>query len=144
MPGGRDRLRRTRAVVRATAAGLAILVLAPAGPASGQAARPNYLGYTEFAADDAPQAVALKRAYNDAVHRYNQSLYDYHVTLEKHDRLVELHNRSVDPAEQKKARDEATVLRNRLTTLRRDVTANAAAVDEAARRAAAGGVSLTR
>ena len=144
MPGGRDRLRRTRAVARGAAAGLAFLVLALAGDAGGQATRPDYLGYTEFAPDDTPQAVALKRAYNEAVHRYNRSLYDYHVTLEKHDRLVDLHNRSVDPAEQKKARDEATVLRNRLATLRRDVTASAAAVDEAARRAAAGGIGLPR
>ena len=144
MPGGRDRLRRNPAFARATAAGLAILVLALAGDAGGQATRPDYLGYTEFASDDTPQVLTLKRVYNEAVHRYNRSLYDYHVTLEKHDRLVELHNRSVDPAEQKKARDEATVLRNRLNTLRRDVKANAAAVDDAARRASAGGVTLTR
>jgi len=126
------------------AAALALIVWALAGLAGAQATRPNYLGYVDFAADDTAQAGALKRAYNDAVHRYNQSLYDYHVTLEKHDRLVDLYNRSTDPAQQRAARDEATALRGKLATVRRDALANAAAVDEAARRAAAGGVTITR
>lgn len=137
-------MRAARRRADGVAAALALVVWALAGLAGAQATRPNYLGYAEFAADDPPPAVALKRAYNEAVHRYNQSLYDYHVTLEKHDRLVELHNRSTDPSEQKKAREEATGLRGKLATLRRDVTARAAAVDEADRRAAAGGVTITR
>jgi hypothetical protein len=126
------------------AAALAVVALALAGLAGAQASRPNYLGYIDFAADDTAQTGALKRAYNDAVHRYNQSLYDYHVTLEKHDRLVDLYNRSIDPGQQKTTREQATALRGKLAALRRDATANAAAVDEAARRATAGGVTIGR
>lgn len=137
-------MRRARRRAGEVAAALALVGLALAGLACAQASRPNYLGYLDFAADDTVQAGSLKRTYNDAVHRYNQSLYDYHVTLEKHDGLVDLYNRSIDPGQQKTAREEATALRGKLTALRRDVTANAAAVDEAARRAAAGGVTITR
>ncbi len=136
---GQPSLRRAAAGVLAGA-----LLLALAARADAQPAKPSYLPYAEFAADDAPQAVGFKRAYNDAVQRYNQSLYDYHVTLEKHDRLVELYNTSADAAAKKKARDEAEALRARLATLRRDVLNRATAVDEAARRAAAGGVSIGR
>jgi hypothetical protein len=134
--------------VRATAAGLAAALLSAAVAVAAQqptqTVKPSYLAYAEFKPDDTPQNVALKRAYNDAVQRYNQSLYDYHVTLEKHDRLVETYNGSIDPVERKKAREEAEGLRGRLAGLRRDVTSRAALVDEAARRAAAGGVVITR
>ena len=129
---------------RAAAAALAAFLLTLAAAAAAQPAKPNYLPYAEFAADDGAQAIGLKRAYNEAVHRYNQSLYDYHVTLEKHDRLVDLYNTSADAAAKKKARDEAEALRARLATLRRDVLSRAAAVDEAARRAAAGGITIAR
>jgi hypothetical protein len=121
---------------------LAALLLSLAVTAGAQPAKPKYLPYVEFAADDSPQAVGLKRGYNDAVQRYNQALYDYHVTLDRHDRLVEQYNASADPAQKRKARDEAETLRTRLAALRRDVLARAAAVDEAARRAAAGGVTI--
>jgi len=138
-------VRSARELSRWAAVAVTALVLALAAVAGAQQpAKPNYLPFAEFAADDAPPAVGLKRAYNDAVQRYNQSLYDYHVTLEKHDALVDTHNRSTDSAERKKARDEAETLRTRLTSLRREVTARAAAVDEAARRAVAGGVKLPR
>ncbi len=128
----------------AAASVLAALVLTLAATVGAQPAKPNYLAYAEFAADDAPQAIGLKRAYNEAVQRYNQSLYDYHVTLEKHDLLVEAHNRSADTAERKKAREEAEALRARLAALRRDVTTRAAAVDETARRAVTAGITLPR
>ena len=123
---------------------LAALLLALAVAASAQPAKPKYLPYVEFAPEDSPQAVGLKRGYNDAVQRYNQALYDYHVTLDRHDRLVEQYNASVDPAGKRKTREEAESLRGRLATLRRDVLTRATAVDEAARRAAAGGVSISR
>jgi hypothetical protein len=139
MPRGRDRL-SARLLGRGA---LALLVAALALPVLAQP-RPNYLPYADFSKEDSGDAVALKRAYNDAVQRYNQGLYDYHVTLEKHDRLVDQHNRSIDPAEQKKAREEAQGLRTRLGTLRREVTATAKAVDEAWARAAARGVSIRR
>jgi len=117
-------------------------VAQPATPPSPTA--PKYLSFAEFGTDDTPATVALKRAYNEAVQRYNQSLYDYHVTLERHDRLVDAYNQSTDGTEKKKARDEAEALRARLGTLGRDVRARAGLVDEAARRAAASGVTLTR
>jgi hypothetical protein len=124
------------------AAALAAIVLA--GPAVAQLTKPNYLPFAEFTAGDSPERTAVKRGYNDAVNRYNQALYEYHVTLENHDRLVDAYNGSTDPAERKKVRDEAEALRARLATLRREVTNRAAAVDQAARRAAAAGVSITR
>jgi hypothetical protein len=105
---------------------------------------PQYLSYTEFATDDTPAAVTVKRAYNDAVQRYNQSLYEYHVTLERHDRLVDVYNQSSDPGERRKAREEAEALRARLAGLGRDVRTRAGQVDDVARRAAAAGVTLTR
>jgi len=137
-------VRSARRLGRWAAAAVTALALALAALAGAQSAKPNYLPFAEFAADDAPPAIGLKRAYNEAVQRYNQSLYDYHVTLEKHDFLVDTYNRSTDAAERKKARDEAELLRARLTTLRRDVTARAAAVDEAARRAVGAGIKLPR
>lgn len=149
MSGGRDRLRTGGAARLLGGAALAGLVALGAGAAAqpgapAAKAAPQYLSYAEFGADDPPGTVALKRAYNEAVQRYNQSLYDYHVTLERHDQLVDLHNRSTDPAEKRKTRDEAAALRGRLATLGRDVRTRAGLVDEAARRAAAGGVTLTR
>ena len=123
---------------------LAGLLLAVAVTASAQPAKPKYLPYVEFAPEDPPQTVGLKRGYNDAVQRYNQALYDYHVTLDRHDRLVEQYNASADPAEKRKTREEAESLRTRLGVLRRDVLARATAVDDAARRAAAAGVSISR
>lgn len=137
---------RPKPALEHRAAGIAmVLVLALVGMgAAAQPAKPDYLSYAEFSADDTPQKVALKRAYNDAVQRYNQALYEYHVTLEQHDRLVDAHNSTTDPAERKKTREEAEALRAKLGGLRREATSRAATVDEAARRAAAGGVSLTR
>jgi N12 class adenine-specific DNA methylase len=132
------------ALGRGAAGVLTALALTLAATAGAQHAKPNYLPYAEFAGNDTPQAVGLKRSYNEAIQRYNQALYDYHVTLEKHDLLVDVHNRSTDTAERKKTREEAEALRARLTALRRDVTTRAAAVDEAARRAVAGGVTLPR
>jgi hypothetical protein len=137
-------VRSVPALGRGAAGVLTALVLALAATAGAEPAKPSYLPYAEFAGNDTPQAVGLKRAYNDAIQRYNQSLYDYHVTLEKHDQLVDAHNRSTDSAERKKARDDAEALRARLTALRRDITTRAAAVDEAGRRAVAGGVTLPR
>lgn len=123
---------------------LAAGITALAGVATGQAppTRPDYLPYVQFAAGDTAERVALKKAYNEAILSYNQGLYEYHVTLENHNQLVERHNKSTDPAEQKRARDEAQALRAKLTDLRSQVTRLAAAVDEAARKAAAGGVSV--
>jgi hypothetical protein len=127
---------------------VAALLLALGGadrPAAGAGpAKPEYLPYAPFGPDDPPAHVTLKRAYNDAVLRYNQALYDYHVTLEKHDHLVEIYNASTSAAERQKAREEAAPLLTRLTTLRREVLARAAAVDQAARQAAAGGVPIKR
>jgi hypothetical protein len=117
-------------------------LLSPDSGATAQVAKPAYKPYVEFTADDTPQQVAAKRAFNEAAQRYNQALYDYHVTLERHDRLVERHNDpAADPAERHRARADALSLRSRLADLRRDVTARATAVDQAARRAAVLGVS---
>jgi len=120
----------------------AALVLA--NGAAAQSVSPGYLPYTEFSPDDTPAKVALKRAYNETLQRYNQALYDYHVTLEQHDRLVEAYNRTTDPAERKTAREQAEALRTKLSALRRDVTGRATAVDDAWRRAVAGGVTISR
>ena len=126
--------------------GLAVGLAALTGPvaAAQEPQRPQYLPYTEFASDDAASHLAAKQAYNDAVERYNRALYEYHVILGQHDQLVELHNHAGTPAEQDKARADAAPLRAKLQTLRRDVTTLAAAVDQARRRAAQAGVTLTR
>ena len=137
-------MRSVPALGRGAAGVLAALALVLAATAGAQPAKPNYLPYVDFTSQDTPQAVGLKRSYNEAVQRYNQSLYDYHVTLEKHDQLVDVYNRSTDTAERKKTRDEAEGLRTRLTAIRRDVTLRAAGVDDAGRRAVAGGVTLPR
>lgn len=123
----------------------AATLLLAAGAIADEPAKPRYLPYLEFAADDAAPSVALKQAYNDAVKRYNEALYDYHVTLERHNQLVDFASGpGASPAERQKAREEAAPLRARLDALRRDVLTRAAAVDAAARRAAAGGVTVTR
>ena len=117
---------------------------APQTPAA-QAPAPQYLPFSEFAADDSEAQRSARQAYNDAVERYNKALYDYHVTLGQHDQLVDLYNRAgVSPAEQEKARAEAAPLRAKLETLRRDATALAVAVDQARRKASQVGVTLTR
>jgi hypothetical protein len=125
--------------------GLAVALAAVTGHvAVGQEPRrPLYLPYAAFAPDDTGSHLSAKQAYNDAVERYNKALYDYHVTLGRHDQLVEVHRRAGTPAEQEKARAAATPLRARLETLSRDVTSLAAAVDQARRRAAQAGVTLT-
>ncbi len=107
-----------------------------------QSAKPQYLPYADFSQQEPANHVVVKKAYNEAVQRYNQGLYDYYATLEKHDRLVDLGNTSADAVERQKARDEAAPLRAKLTSLRGEITRLAAAVDQAARRASAEGVSV--
>lgn len=134
----------TRALARLLAAAAVTGLLLGSAHAQPLPTKPEYLPFAEFSTADTPQQASLKQAYNEAVQRYNQTLYDYLVTLERHNRLVDVHNASADPAEKKRAREEAQPLRAKLEDLRRTVTARAAAVDQAARRAAAGGVSITR
>ena len=119
---------------------IAATLIAGGATCAAEGTKPQYLPYVAFTPDDTAQRIALKEAYNQAVRRYNETLYDYHVTLERHDQAVERHNTSTDPAERQKAREEAAPLRARLATLRGEVSARAAAVDQAASRAAAGGV----
>jgi hypothetical protein len=131
----------------ALAVGLVALVgsgVSAQGPPGPQSQRPQYLPFADFAPDDSPPQVSAQQAYNDVVERYNKALYEYHVTLGQHDQLVEQYNRGGMPADQEKARAEAAPLRAKLQTLRRDVTALAASVDQARRRAAQAGVTLTR
>lgn len=133
---------------RRRGAGLVILaaaVLALVATPAAQPAKPSYLPFAEFGPQDTREHVAAKRDYNQAVQRYNQALYEYHVALERHDRLVEVYNAATtDPAERKRARDEAERLRGKLGELNREVNARAAQVDQAWRRAADAGVSITR
>lgn len=132
--------RRGARLVILTAAVLA-LVATPAA----QPAKPSYLPFAEFGPQDTRDHIAAKRDYNQAVQRYNQALYEYHVALERHDRLVEVYNATAtDPAERKRARDEAERFRGQLGELNREVKARAALVDQAWRRAADAGVSITR
>lgn len=122
---------------------LAAHALGAPGAATGQPAKPEYLPYAEFASEDTPAANALKRGYNATVLRYNQALYDYHLVLDQHDQLVDLYGSgTASAADRQKARAQATALRARLGALRREVMSRAAAVDRAARRAAAAGVDL--
>jgi hypothetical protein len=137
------RLARTRR------AGAALLLAAStvgaACPAPAEVAKPSYLPFAQFGSQDTREHIAAKRDYNQAVHRYNQALYEYHVTLERHDRLTELHNAAAtDPAERQRAREEAERLRVKIGDLGRDVKTRAAEVDQAWRRAAGAGVSITR
>jgi hypothetical protein len=130
------------------AAGLVLLVATVLGiaPSPGaQIARPDYLPFAEFGSQDTREQIAAKRDYNQAIHRYNQALYEYHVTLERHDRLTEIHNApATDPAERQRARAEAERLRVKIADLAGDVKTRAAEVDQAWRRAADAGVSITR
>jgi len=126
----------------------AVLAVALGGvprPAAGQSCdNPQYLGFTEFATDDSAPQIASRQAYNTAVERYNKAIYDYCVAWSRHSQLVEIYNGSANPAERDKARAEAGPLRSKLDALRRDVTTLAGAVDQARRRAAQAGVSITR
>ena len=133
---------RSRSLCRLTAAVLAATILAAVGVRDAEPVTPDYLAYVEFAPEDTEDQITLKQAYNQAAQRYNQALYDYLVTLEKHDWLVTLHNGSSDEAERRQARAEARPLRAELEDLRRAVKRQAAAVDQAARRAASAGVSV--
>jgi hypothetical protein len=125
--------------------GVLTLLTALASPsAQPQAPRPQYLPFAEFASDDSAPQVSAKQAYNDAVERYNKALYDYHVTLGQHDQLVDAWARAGTPAEREKARADAVPLRAKLQTLKSDVTALAAQVDQARRKASQAGVTVTR
>jgi hypothetical protein len=123
---------------------VAVLVVAATSP-DAEPVKPSYLPFAEFGPQDTREHVAAKGDYNQAVQRYNQALYEYHVALERHDRLVEVYNAAAtDPAERKRARDEAEPLRGKLADLNREVNARAAQVDQAWRRAADAGASITR
>ena len=121
---------------------LAVPVMWLGGPVTAQPAKPGYLPFVEFSPRDPQAHIDLKKAYNDTVEKYNQVLYDYYATLEQHDRLVDVYGASTDPAERQRAKDEAAPLRAKLTTLRGEAATAFTAVDRAARRAAAAGVSL--
>ena len=133
---GREVVRQV-AVLALAASVLGVPVVVPA-----QSTKPNYLPFAEFSPADTQAQIDFKKAYNDAAERYNKVLYDYHATLEQHDRLVELYRASSDPAERQRAKDEAAPLRAKLASLRRDAAASFGAVDQAARRAEAAGVSI--
>jgi hypothetical protein len=136
-----------RGAARLLVGGLAALtaLAAPGAHAQApQAPRPQYLPFAEFASDDSAPQVSAKQAYNDAVERYNKALYDYHVTLGQHDQLVDVWARAGTPAEREKARADAVPLRAKLQTLKSDVTALAAQVDQARRKASQAGVTVIR
>ena len=126
------------------AAAVLVVVLAAAVASAQGAPRPHYLPFAEFASTDSASHLAAKQAYNEVVERYNKALYDYHVTLAQHDQLVDAGNRAATPAEREKARADAAPLGTKLETLRREVTGLAGAVDQAKRKAAQAGVTLTR
>jgi hypothetical protein len=124
-----------------------VTVVGPAARAQGpqQAPAPQYLPFSEFAADDSAAQRSARQAYNDSVERYNKALYDYHLTLAQLNQLADVHNNpTTAPAERDKARAEAAPLRTKLETLRRDVTTLVATVDEARRKASQAGVTLIR
>ena len=127
---------------RLTATAVALAVLGAGSGAGAQLAKPNYLPFAEFTARDTQAQIDLKKAYNDAVERYNQVLYDYYAALEQHDRLVDTYNASTDPPERQRARDDAVPLRAKLNGLRRDAASLFTAIDQAARRAVAGGATV--
>ena len=135
---------RTRRLLVAALAGLAVLTGSGAAAQGPQAQSPQYLSFAEFAPDDSTVQRSVKQAYNDVVERYNKALYDYHVTLGQHDQLVDAYNRAGTPGERDKARADAAPLRARLQTLRHEVTALASAVDQARRKASESGVIITR
>ena len=106
---------------------------------------PQYLPFSEFAAEDTEAQRSARQAYNDAVERYNKTLYDYHVTLGQLNQLADMNNcQTATPSERDKARADATPLRAKLDVLRRDATTLAAAVDQARRKASQAGVTVTR
>jgi hypothetical protein len=110
-----------------------------------QSSAPQYLPFSEFAADDSEVQRSARQTYNDAVERYNKTLYDYHVTLGQVNQLADLYNcPTATPVERDKARADATPLRAKLDSLRRDATTFAAAVDQARRKASQTGVTFTR
>lgn len=120
---------------------------APARPMSAtptQAAKPDYLPYAAFGADDTPAGISIKQSYNEAVEKYNKALYEYFVTLDHHDQLVERANGTANPADLQKAKSEAGPLRSKLQALRKEIATFAQGVDQAKRRAAQAGVALTR
>jgi hypothetical protein len=126
------------------AVGLATLV-SPAIQAQGpQVPAPQYLPFSEFAADDSPAQRSARQAYNESVERYNKALYDYHVTLAQINQLADLHNGAATAAERDKARADAAPLRTKLDALRREVNTLVAAVDQARRKASQAGVTVTR
>ena len=123
---------------------LATLVGFAAHAQGPQAQPPQYLPFSEFAADDSAAQRSARMAYNDSIERYNKALYDYHVTLGQVNQLADLHNSAGTAAEREKARADAVPVRAKLETLRRDVVALAAAVDQARRKASQAGVTLSR
>ena len=111
-----------REVVRQVAVlGLAASVLGVPVVVPAQSTKPNYLPFAEFSPADTQAQIDFKKAYNDAAERYRASS---------------------DPAERQRAKDEAAPLRAKLASLRRDAAASFGAVDQAARRAEAAGVSI--
>jgi len=117
---------------------------APQTPAA-QAPAPQYLPFSEFAADDSEAQRSARQAYNDAVERYNKALYDYHVTLAQINQLADVYNSpTATVVERDKARADAVPLRAKLDSLRRDVNSLATGVDQARRKANQAGVILAR
>jgi hypothetical protein len=131
--------------IRSLAVVVGLGLVAVAGRAAAQSCEsPQYLGFTEFQAEDSAPQIASRQAYNAAVERYNKAVYEYCVTWNRHSQLVELYNGSAGPAERDKARAEAGPLRSKLDTLRREVGTLASVVDQARRRAAQAGINITR
>lgn len=125
--------------------GLALLANHAARAQGSQAPPPQYLPFSEFAADDSAAQRSAKQAYNDSVERYNKALYDYHVTLAQINQLADVHNSpTATVAERDKARADAGPLRSRLEALRREVNSLVAAVDQARRKATQAGVMFAR
>jgi hypothetical protein len=109
-----------------------------------QAPAPQYLPFSEFAADDSAAQRSARQAYNDSVERYNKALYDYHVTLGQVNQLADAYGQAATAADRDKLKADAAPLRAKLETLRRDATTLAASVDEARRKANQAGVTLAR
>jgi len=129
----------------ALAAGLAALGASSARAQAPQTPAPQYLPFSEFAAEDSEAQRSARQGYNDAVERYNKALYDYHVTLAQINQLADVHNSpTASSAERDKARADAVPLRAKLDTLRRDVNSLATGVDQARRKANQAGVILAR
>jgi hypothetical protein len=124
--------------------GLAVVVSPPVRAQGPQTPAPQYLPFSEFSADESTGQRSARQTYNDAVERYNKALYDYHVTLGQVNQLADAFNQASTVTERDKAKADAAPLRVKLESLRRDATALAAAVDEARRKAAQAGVTITR